>query len=67
MSQETQVQGLLRKAGVFTFIVAAARLMQVFGFGGSSALGRLTWMIAAAAVAGAGTGLIYTSVLRRTA
>lgn len=59
--------GLLRLIGVMAVAVAAAWLVQVLDFGGSSALGRMAWVLAAAVVAGSGTGLIFTSLTVRGA
>ena len=57
--------GLLRLVGVMAVAVAAAWLVQVFDFGHSTALGKTAWMLAAAMVAGGGTGLIFTSLTLR--
>ena len=62
MSNGIKTSDLLRLVGVMAVAVAAAWAVQVLGFGGSSALGKLTWIIAAAAIAGGGTGLIVTSL-----
>ena len=52
---------LLRLVGVMAVCVGAAWAFQVVGLGGSTAFGRLAWVISAAVVAGGGTGLILTS------
>ena len=62
MANGIKINDLLRLVGVMAVAVAAAWAVQVLGFGGSSALGKLTWIIAAAAIAGGGTGLIFTSL-----
>ncbi len=65
MANGIKINDLLRLTGVMAVAVAAAWLVQVLDFGGSSALGRLLWVVAAAAIAGGGTGLIFTSVTLR--
>ena len=65
MANGIKINDLLRLVGVMAVAVAAAWLVQVLDFGGSSALGRMTWLLAAAAVAGGGTGLIFTSLTLR--
>lgn len=62
MDNGIKVNDLLRLIGVMAVAVAAAWLVQVLDFGGSSALGRLAWVLCAAMVAGGGTGLIFTSM-----
>ena len=65
MTNGIKINDLLRLIGVMAVAVAAAWAVQVLDFGGSSALGKLTWIVAAAAVAGGGTGLIVTSLTSR--
>ena len=67
MGNGIQTKDLIRLVGVMALAVAVAWLVQVLDFGGSSALGRLMWVLAAAAIAGGGTGLIFTSVKLRDA
>ena len=67
MQNGIKINDLLRLIGVMAVAVAAAWVVQVLDFGGSSTLGKLMWVISAATVAGAGTGLIFTSVALRTA
>ena len=62
MANDIKINDLLRLVGIMAVAVAAAWLVQVLDFGGSSALGKLTWVVAAAAIAGGGTGLIVTSL-----
>ena len=62
MTNGIETNGLLRLVGMMAVAVATAWAVQVLGFGGSSALGKLTWIVAAAAIAGGGTGLIFTSL-----
>ena len=62
MANGIKINDLLRLVGIMAVAVAAAWVVQVLGFGGSSALGKLTWIVAAAAIAGGGTGLIFTSL-----
>ena len=61
MADGIKISDLLRLVGMMAVAVAAAWVVQVLGFGGSSALGKLAWIVAAAAIAGSGTGLIFTS------
>ena len=65
MANSIKLNDLLRLIGVTAVAVAAAWTVQVLDFGGSSALGKLAWIIAAAAIAGGGTGLIFTSISLR--
>ena len=65
MANVTKISDLLRLVGVMAVAVSAAWMVQVLDFGGSSALGRLAWVVAAAAIAGGGTGLIFTSLTVR--
>lgn len=57
----TAPRDLVRLIGVMAIGVGIAWALQVLGIGGSSTVGRLVWVIAAAAIAGGGVGLIYTS------
>ena len=59
----TAPRDLVRLIGVMAIGVAAAWVLQVAGVGGSSAFSRLAWIVSSAAIAGAGTGLLYTSTL----
>ena len=59
----TGPRDLVRLIGVMAIGVAAAWILQVTGAGGSSSFCRLVWVVSAAAIAGAGTGLLYTSTL----
>ncbi len=61
MNDGIKIDGVLRLIGIMAVAIAAAWLVQVLDFGGSSALGKLVWVVSAAAVAGGGTGLIFTS------
>ena len=67
MANGIETKDLLRLVGVMALAVAVAWLVQVLDFGGSSALGRLAWVLAAAATAGGGMGLILTSARLRDA
>ena len=66
MSNGITINDLLRLIGIMAVAVAAAWAVQVLGFGGSSALGKLIWVVAAATIAGGGTGLIVTSLTARS-
>ena len=65
MENGTKTNDLLRIVGVMAVAIAAAWLVQVLDFGGSSNLGRLMWVISAATIAGGGTGLVFTSITLR--
>ena len=65
MTNGITISDLLRLVGTMAVAVAAAWVVQVLDFGGSSALGKLAWVVAAAAIAGGGTGLIVTSLTVR--
>lgn len=58
---------MLRLVGVMAICVGAAWALQVLDFGHSSAFSTMLWVLAAATVAGAGSGLVYTSVSMRQA
>jgi hypothetical protein len=61
MENGINTNDLLRLIGVMAVVVGAAWAIQVLLFGGSSAFGRMVWIMSAAMVAGGGTGLIYSS------
>ena len=67
MANGIKLDDLLRLIGVMAVAVATAWVVQVVEFDGSSALGKLAWMVAAAVIAGGGTGLIFTSLGVRAA
>ncbi|MCX8252440.1 protein of unknown function [Beijerinckiaceae bacterium RH AL1] len=52
---------LLRLIGFFAIAIGAAWAIQTLGFGHESVGGKLMWVVAAAAMAGAGAGLIVAS------
>lgn len=53
---------LLRMVGVMAIFVGIAWAIQIFGFShGPVALARLMWVVAAAAICGAGAGLVLTA------
>ena len=51
---------LLRLVGLMAICVGAAWVLQVLG-GNASTIGRTAWVVAAASIAGGGTGLIAAS------
>lgn len=54
--------GLLRMVGVMAIGVGIAWVVQIFAFSHSpAALARFAWVVAAAAVSGAGAGLVVTA------
>ena len=62
MTNELNGAGLLRLIGVMAIGVSAIWLLQILAFGeGSASLSRLTWILGAATIAGAGAGLIFVS------
>ena len=62
MTIEANCPSLLRMIGVFAIVVAAVWSLQILAFGeAGSAFSRLTWVVAAASIAGAGAGLVFVS------
>ena len=62
MTIETNGPSLLRMIGVMAIGVAALWALQILAFGeAGSAFSRLTWVVAAASIAGAGAGLVSVS------
>ena len=62
MTIETNDPSLLRMIGVMAIGVAAAWALQILAFGeAGSAFSRLTWVVMAASIAGAGAGLVFVS------
>lgn len=62
MTNEMNGAGLLRMIGVMAICVSAVWILQILAFGeGSAALSRMTWILGAATIAGAGAGLVFVS------
>ena len=62
MTNEANGPSLLRMIGFMAICVGAVWALQIFAFGeAGSVLTRLTWMLGAASIAGAGAGLIFAS------
>lgn len=62
MTNEANGPSLLRMIGVMAICVGAVWALQILAFGeGAAVLSRLTWVLGAASIAGAGAGLIYAS------
>lgn len=63
MGNGTINNGLLRLIGFMAICVGVMWALQILGFGHTTAYSRFLWVMGAALVAGAGTGLIAASGL----
>ena len=62
MTNEANGPSLLRMIGFMAICVGAIWALQILAFGeAGSVLMRLTWVLGAASIAGAGAGLIFAS------
>lgn len=61
MTNEANGQSLLRMVGFMSICVGVLWALQILAFGETGALSRLTWVLGAASIAGAGVGLIIAA------
>ncbi len=62
MTNEANGPSLLRMIGFMAICVGAVWALQILAFGeAGGVLTRLTWVLGAAAIAGAGSGLIFVA------
>ncbi len=62
MTDESNSSSLLRMIGFMAICVGAIWALQILAFGdGEEVMTRLTWVLAAASVAGAGAGLVFAA------
>ena len=61
MTNEANGPSLLRMIGFMAICVGVVWALQILAFGDAGAISRMSWILGAASIAGAGAGLIFAS------